>query len=177
MLRRIRTYLDQQTATTLFNALVLPLVEYCDTVYGTCTRGLQNKVERLLYKGGRIILDVPSDTSTRAVINELKWLTFTERLFYHRCILVYKSLNHSLPPYINRKFQTMTHGYNTRNSSDLQLIKCRTNMGQRTLTFLGAKNWNSLPSVLKFSPSVNVFKTNLVKHILSCRSHQYFISI
>lgn len=177
VLRRVRTYLDRQTATTLFNALVLPLVDYCDTVYGTCAKGLQNKVETLLYKGGKIILGVPPDTSTRNVINELRWLTFPERLYFHRCILVYKSQHCKLPPPINRKFQPMTHGYNTRNSNNLKLIKCRTNMGQRTLAFLGAKDWNNLPSVLKSAPSVNIFKNKLVKHILSCRSHQYFITV
>ena len=177
VLRRVRPYLDQESATTLFNALVLPLVDYCDTVYGVCSKSLQCKVERLLYKGGRIILDMPWDTPSRIVIEKLKWLTFPERLFFHRCILVYKSQMGTLPPYINCKFQRLNHGYNTRNSSNLKLIKCKTNMGQRTLAFLGARNWNSLPRSVKSSPSVDVFKNELVKHILNRRSHQYFISL
>ena len=175
VLRRVRCYLDRNTTLLLFNALVQPVADYCDTVYGSCSKTLLNKIQRLLCKGGRIILNAPLDTPSRTVLHELKWLSLNERIFFHRCILVYKSLHGQCPSYVANKFQHLTHGYNTRNSQNLELLKCRTNLGQKTLTYTGAKEWNSLPQNVKTSSSLAIFKSNLLKCILSRRSSQYFI--
>ena len=171
----MRQYLDEDTSKLLYNALVLPIADYCDTVYGTCGKTLLAKVERLLCKGGKIILNVPMDTPTRCVLNSLKWMTLTERISFHRNIMVFKSLNGLAPDYIGKNFQKITHSYNTRNSSNFVLPRCKTNMGQKTFRFLGAKHYNDLPLSVKNSASLNVFKSQLVKHILSSRSSYYFI--
>jgi hypothetical protein len=71
VLKRVRKYLDQDTTTLLFNAMILPIADYCDTVYGTCGKTLLSKVNRLLCKGGRIILNVPLDTPSRTTIFEM----------------------------------------------------------------------------------------------------------
>jgi hypothetical protein len=113
VLKQVRKYLDQDTTTLLFNAMILPIADYCDTVYGTCGKTLLSKVNRLLCKGGRIILNVPLDTPSRTVLQDLKWMTLTERIFLHRCIMMYKSINLELPDYINRHFKRIDHGYNT----------------------------------------------------------------
>jgi hypothetical protein len=89
--------------------------------------------------------------------------------------MMYKSINLELPDYINRHFKRIDHGYNTWSVSKTQIPKCRTNMGQRSCKFLGAKDFNSLPNDIRNSPSVHVFKSHLIKHILSCRSLHYFI--
>ena len=175
VLKRVRQYLDEATSTLLYNALILPMADYCDTVYGSCGKTLLAKVERLLCKGGKIILNVPMDTSTRCVLNSLKWLTLTERITLHRNIMVYKSLKGLAPNYISKNFHKITHSHNTRNSSNLVLPRCKTNMGQQTFQFLGAKDYNALPSALKNSASIDIFKSQVVKHILSSRSSHYFI--
>jgi len=175
VLRRVREFLDQNTALLLFNALLQPVADYCNTVYGSCSKTLLTKIQRLLCKGGRLVLNVPLDTSSRVVLHDLKWLTLSERIFFHRCIMVYKALHGQSPNYITNKFRHMTHSYNTRNSLNLELLKCKTNIGQRTLTFAGACDWNSLPPHVKHSSSLTVFKSNLLKCILSRRSNQYFI--
>jgi hypothetical protein len=176
VLRRVRQYLDKNTALLLYNALVQPMADYCDSVYGSCSKTLLTKIQRLLCKGGRIVLDVPADTPSRDVIHDLKWLTLSERIFFHRCLLVYKSLNDLCPTYLSCKFSHPMHRYNTRNFLNLELLKCNTNIGQKTFTYSGAKAWNNLPHDVKNSSSRNVFKNNLTKYILSQRSNQYFIA-
>ena len=175
VLRRVRGYLDQATALMLFNALVLPIADYCDTVYGNCSKTLQSKIDRLLCKGGRIVLNVPFDTPSRTVIDDLKWLTFTERLQFHRCMSVFKCINQQMPDYMKCKFEQFSHQYNTRDEKSLILPKCKTDMGQRTFSFTGARDWNSLSCAIKRLTSQNSFRTKLIDFILESRSQHYFI--
>ena len=83
VLSRVRKYMDQQLAIQLYNALILPLFDYFDVVYGNCSLSQLSKLQRLQNRAGKIILQVPFDTPTSKVHSDLKWFYVTERLFYH----------------------------------------------------------------------------------------------
>jgi hypothetical protein len=156
VLRRIRDYLDEETALRLYNALVMPLIDYCDVTYSTCNSKCLKKIERLMLRGGRIVLNVPYDTPSIVVLHRLKWLTFKERTDYHKCIQMYKCLNSLSPAYLSDMFEQVNHGYSTRNSCNLKISQCKTQMGQRTFTYIGATLWNSLPRYIHSSSTLVV---------------------
>ena len=71
-------------------------------------------------------------------------------------------------------FQTSSqiHKYNTRSSSDLRTLKCRTNIKQFTILFLGPKIWNALPTSLIFSNSFYYFSKKFKSLLLKkCKIH------
>ena len=127
------------------------------------------RLEKLVYKSGKVLLNVPYDTSNYTVIQNLNWLLPAERLLYHRSIIMFKCLNSLCPTYITEKFENPSHHYNTRQSQHLKLTKCKTNYGQRTFQFCGAKTWNSLPKYIQDAETIYSFKSNLLKHIFSKR--------
>ncbi len=45
MLRRVRTYLTEHLTTKFHNAKVLPLFNYCDTIYGTTDHKALSKLQ------------------------------------------------------------------------------------------------------------------------------------
>lgn len=53
------------------------------------------------------------------------------------------------------------HSYNTRRSNDLRLSLPRTNWGKQTFIYQAAKDWNSLPNVLKETHLLSIFKSKL----------------
>ena len=68
------------------------------------------------------------------------------------------------PSYTSEIFSQLNHGHNTRNSScKLQLPYRSSNYGQKALSYLGPKLWNSLPSHIKLSANINTFKHNIKK--------------
>jgi len=170
VLRRVRDYLDEDTALMLYNALVMPVIDYCDVTYATCTSKNLNRIEKLMAKGGRIILNERNDYPSASVFKRLKWLTFRERSLYHKNILMFKCLHAMCPQYLSSVFEKIDHGYNTRQSDDLKVVKCHTNMGKRSFKCDGANSWNILPSHVQLSSSLDVFKRSLLKHILTLRS-------
>jgi len=169
VLRRIRDYLDEETALRLYNALVMPLIDYCDATYSTCSSKCLKKIERLMLRGGRIILNVPYDTPSIVILQRLKWLTLKERTDYHKCIQMYKCLNFMSPTYLSDMFEQVNHEYSTRNSCNLKIKLCNTQMGQRSFTYIGATLWNYLPHNIRSASSLNVFKQNLLKYFLNSR--------
>ncbi len=58
--------------------MVLPLFDFCDTIYGTTDHKALNKLQRLQNRSAKTILRVTKDTPTQIVLNDLKWLPLTK---------------------------------------------------------------------------------------------------
>ena len=55
--RRSKGFLDKDTLKTIYSAFVLPHFDYCALVRHNCSKALQNKLQKLQNKAGRIITD------------------------------------------------------------------------------------------------------------------------
>ena len=55
MLRRARKVIPKEACITLFNAMVLPLFDYCCVVWDGCNQGNMNYLDRLLKRAAGII--------------------------------------------------------------------------------------------------------------------------
>ncbi len=104
VLKRVRSYLTEDLTTKLHNAMVLPLFDYCDTIYGTTDHLAFSKL-RLQNGGAKTILRVSKDTTTQIVLKDLKWLPLNKRIIYHTHILMFKCLNGFVPNYLSRNFK------------------------------------------------------------------------
>ena len=77
-------------------------------------------------------------------------------------IFVYKQRHSKLPPIFENYFQTNSQityrKVSTRQNNNLHCPRYKSDRGQSTLKFSGARLWNALPKTLKASKSVNIFK-------------------
>ena len=55
ILRRSKGFLDKDTLKTVYSAFVLPHFDCCALVWHNCSKALQNKLQKLQNKAGRII--------------------------------------------------------------------------------------------------------------------------
>ena len=66
ILRISKGFLDKDTLKTVYSAFVLPHFDYCSLVWHNCSKALQNKLQKLQNKTGRIITgdsyEIASDT-------------------------------------------------------------------------------------------------------------------
>ena len=82
-----------------YNAYILPLFDYCYTVWGTCNKSHIYKLATLQKRTARIILQVPLKTASVIMFNELAWLSLEDRFQYNIGIQVYKAINKTAPHY------------------------------------------------------------------------------
>ena len=90
-LRRLRDVLPPETKK-VYNALVLPHLDYCSVVWQECTNELQQKEERIQNYGMHLILSKPPRTASSGLRETLKCTPLTERgrllrmALVHRCV-------------------------------------------------------------------------------------------
>ncbi len=91
-------------------------------------------------------------------VHHVRWLHHTE---------LYKALHSLSPLYIQNHFNEKKLPYNLRASKIIIQPKCNTTThGLNSLTYQGAKLWNSLPEHIKTAESVNKFQILIEKHIV-----------
>ncbi len=115
------------------------------------------------------ILKVPKDTPIQIMLKDLKWLPLTKRITYHTHILMFKCINGLAPNYLSRNFKYVNHCYNIRYQVKqvLYVSKTKLEITKRALAHHGAIKWNTLPDYYKSAPSLNVFKSLVLKYMYS----------
>ncbi len=167
VLRRVRSFLTEDITKNLFNAMVMPLFDYCDVIYAKTDNTSLNKLQRLHNRGGKLILRVGKDTATTDVQAQLRWIPLAKRVIYHTNILTYKCLTGLAPEYLSRYFKYVDHPYQTRYREQhmLYVPKPKTELMKRAFRYNGAINWNLIPITCKNAETLNSFKSMVLKHI------------
>ena len=81
-------------------------------------------------------------TPSKHMFKELQWLYLQQRVHYHTCLLVYKSLNGLAPEYLSQLF-TKTSEMHSRNlrsvdNDELRVPFARTNYFAKSFSVEGA---------------------------------------
>ena len=65
------------------------------------------------------------------------------------------------------KQRSEIHQRDTRQKSELSLLKCSLATGQRAFAFRGAKTFNSLPKFIRDTETLSSFKRKIFKNIFN----------
>ena len=122
---------------------ILPLFDYCDNVWSVCTKEENHWLETLLNYACRTVLHKRRDYSASSARKELGISTISARRKIHLAQTVYKCVSSQSHTYLSNNFSTPTSPYNTRASStsQLNLPRLRTSLGQKAFSFVGASIW------------------------------------
>jgi len=97
LLKHILYYLTDEMKLLYYNAYLLPMFDYCCTVWGNNNKRYINKILIFQKRAANLILNKPIRTPTDRLFKQLKWLTFTDICKYHTALLIYTTLNHMAP--------------------------------------------------------------------------------
>ena len=102
------------------------------------------------------------------VLKSLKWTPVQTNLYFRDAVLAFKCMTDMVPEYLSDKVKTRgcVSGRNTRNSKLLNILLHKTKTGQRSFSFSIVTIWNNLPTFLKLSKSLSIFKSKLRNHLL-----------
>ena len=155
---------------TVYFTLIQSLIDYGITIWGSANQTNIKSVQRLQSRCARSLTGYfYHDISSLEILSQLGLLNVKQRYSFFVCIMVYKSLNDSLPNHIcdTLTFLPDCHNHDTRNELLLKIPFSRSSYGKRTFANVGFCLWNNLPNVLKSSHNISTFRKNLHNFLLS----------
>ena len=96
-LRRLQHALPTTIKKNIYNAIVLPHLDYCSVVWLECSQKLCQELERIQNYGMRIVLSKPPKTPSEGLREVLGWKTLVKRRQLMRMALVHSVLQGELP--------------------------------------------------------------------------------
>jgi len=146
---RVKT--SSQVLQLLYQAYIVPIIDYCDTVWSLSNSTDTGRLERLHSKFTSSIQSSDS-FNLRS--------TLSERRVYHMALQVFKIVNNISPSYLHNTFSFAVNvsGRFGRNQHRLFVPRVRTNYGKRSLAYRGTVIWNRLPPALYSAKTVSAFK-------------------
>ena len=150
LLRKMRSFMDIDTALMVYQAMISPLLTYCSfSVYGATLPYIQQKIERLESRAEKLVgRKVPK----RDHIIKKKICTYV-----HKC-LNDKNVCDSFKNY----FKIKNSKINTRsNGTMLTIPKVKLEIAKSSFYYQGTKIFNSLPKNLRIEKDLKSFKTKI----------------
>ena len=163
MLSKLKPILDQKTRLLCFNAYIRSHIDYASTVWDGCGDIHMKKLNSLYKRALKQVLPESSFT-TQDRLNTLSLLPLNRYLNYNKCTLMHKILHGKSPGYLAKLFHYPVTRTRTPRTN-LIIKRSRIDIYKTSLSFSGAKLWNSLPTAIKSIQSLSLFKL---------KAHKYF---
>lgn len=148
---------------TLYTALVLPVLEYCATIWSPHQVDLQKRLESVQRKASRTALYLQERRTDKQPYDKrlqaLRWSRLDRRRNLARRVLLYKFIHGDY---------TIPDGYlrrSRRDPSKLDQRLARTTSASSTIFVQAPDLWNSLPANARRAPNVGEFR-DLVRNLV-----------
>lgn len=155
-LRRIRSSLDQSTATTIATSMIHSKLDYCNSLFLNLPKFELNRLQSILNSAARAITNTSKFSKITPVLKSLHWLKISERIHYKILSITYSALQSNQPLYL-RKLLSVQNKINTRSSSAVSLTRpsnpSSRSITERSFTFMAPCLWNQLPTDMRV-PSI-----------------------
>jgi hypothetical protein len=165
-LKRVRPFINRETAVKAYRGLVEPYFTYCSPVWDGIGLKLGEKLQKLQNRAARVMTRSSYEVSSASLLSELGWSVLVKNRMKQKAILMYKVNNNCAPQYLQQLFTPKVSNHDLRNSlNKLSVPKPRTDYLKRSFSYSGASLWNSLSEQLRSAPSLNSFKVELTNFL------------
>ena len=169
VLNNLKHFLPQTTLLLLYNALILPHVNYNLLVWGNAKKDYLQSIYLMQKRAVRNICNVSFTHHTGPLFKSLRILSVFDLYKYQLGVFMHNFIHHKLPKcYSNFYFQNRHyHDYNTRKKHLLTIPFSRTCLSKSQIRHSGAVLWNSLHDRIKHCTSLYSFKVKYKQHLLN----------
>lgn len=172
----MRRHLPISGAVHLVRALVLPRLDYCNSVLLGLPDGKLNRLQSVLNTAARVVFSSPWGAHVTPLLrDQLHWLRARERIIHKRCWLTFRALNDPhCPQYLAELVLRSTS--NARRSAlrsghrVLLLVPPPSQtpkFGDRSFSRGNPLLWNALPTAVTEANSAGLFLRELKTHLFS----------
>ena len=134
---------------------------YCPLLWMCHSRTLNSKINKLHERSLRLVYD-DGQSTFEELLNIGKSVTIHHRSVQVLATELYKVHHGLAPELMNDIFEKRNVTYYFRNNSTFETSNIKSvYYGSETISFLGPKIWELLPSSIKDSENLNIFKSNI----------------
>ena len=167
-LRRIRPFLDRNSAIMLANALVSSRIDYCNSLYYDLPKASIERLQRVQNSLARVVVcSVRRTDHITPTLKTLHWLPVEKRIEFKIASLTYKILSSNKPSYLDSLI-TQYKPVRSLRSADKQTLvipTIKSANGRRSFSFASPTIWNSLPLDIRSTASLLSFRKKLKHHL------------
>jgi len=164
----IRSYLDTDTTKKLVCALVLPRLDYANSLLANSPKYLTERLQRVQNSAARLVLKAKKRDHITPLLRSLHWLPVQARIQYKVLSHCHNFFMNSAPAYISDLLTIYCPTRTLRSSSDSRMLsvpKVRRQYGERAFAYIGPVLWNTLPYQIRHTDSTSGFKRQLKAHL------------
>ena len=88
----------------IYNALIQPVFDHCDVVWGNLNKGLSSRIEKLQNHAARIVTFQGYDVRSADLLKYLNWDNLALKRDKQLNLLMYDTFNHNVPEYLSDLF-------------------------------------------------------------------------
>jgi hypothetical protein len=158
----------------LFCAIVRAILEYASSLWSPYTIKHRRLVENVQRRATKFILDYPQDLTCTDRLAKIKILPLEFRRNISDLCLLFKSRTGAITTDVNKYICTFEPGYQSRNYDKNNynlIIKHKQDYFRNSFFIRTVELWNTLPSHVKSSNSLSIFKSHLHKLYSTKLSH------
>ena len=157
---RNKKFLNYNAKKVVIESFILANFNYCPLVWHFCSSESMKKLERIQERAFRFLLcDYESDYEQ--ILTNMNKPTLEIRRLRLLATEIFKTVNDLNPPYMKEVFELNTRRSET--GTDKLVVQSQISMkyGSYSLRSLGPKIWNKLPSEMKNSSNLSIFKKSI----------------
>ena len=159
---RIRKYIDKSATERLVHAFITSKLDINNCLLYGLPANLIQKLQHIQNAAARIIVKVPKYSRITPTLKTLHWLPVSQRITYKILLIVFKSLHHIAPLYIQELLQHRPNASHSLRSNDQNLLVCpryrSATYGDRNFCNIAPVLWNTLPTDMRMCEDLVKFK-------------------
>jgi hypothetical protein len=99
-LKSYKYILNRKTLEIMYKSFILPIFDYADILYDSCTQAQANLLEDLHLEALRTITGLVRGTSHAVLYSESGFCSLKKRRERHKLVMYFKMVNNMVPPYL-----------------------------------------------------------------------------
>lgn len=167
MLKRMANKLTFDAKKIVYSTVIQPNFDYCSTLFLSATNDQIKRMQKIQNRGMRIILKCDFLTPKKFMLEQLGWLSVSQRIIFNSIVMVFKLKNGLVPNYICDEvlYVNNVHSVNVRNMNNFRLPKYKTDLTRKSIFYEGLKMYNELPIDIKNITNLNAFKIKCKEYV------------
>ena len=165
-LRSMRRCLPKHALLTLIRALVVSKVDYCCLVLAGVSGYLLDRLQSVLNAATRLMYSARRSEHVTLLLQDLHLLRVPEQIPFRLCVLTYYCLNGTAPSYLTESIRWLANIEGQRHlcslATTLIVLPTRlSTLGDQAFPVVAPRAWNSLPSAVRATTSLIIFRWGL----------------
>jgi len=162
-LRQICRRVGQDVTLQLVMALVIPRLDYCNSVLAALPSSTLHLLQRVQNTAARLVFELRHHDHNTPALIQLHWLPMRWQIHYKLCTLMHAVYTGRCPPYLADVVSLTSHRQ-TRSGLRSADSTNYTTPRLRTFSYAGPAAWNSLLADLRVIQETAAFRRRLKTH-------------